>query len=88
MELMSAAESAKQVQEAKPIPDTIPITVLSAGKQSEEWQEQQLLLCDLNRVTKHKVANESWHSIQIHEPDIVIGAIKEMVSKYNPSPVI
>ena len=78
---MSAEESAKQVQAAKPIPDSIPITVLSAGKQSEEWQEQQLLLCDLNRATKHKVANESWHSIQIHEPDVVIRAIKEMVSK-------
>lgn len=81
MELISAEESAKQVQSAKPIPDSIPITVLSAGKQSEEWHEQQLLLCDLNRVTKHKVANKSWHSIQIHEPEIVIRAIKEMVSK-------
>ena len=76
-----APESAKQVQEAKPIPDTIPITVLSAGKQSEEWLEQQLLLCKLNSNTKHILANESWHSIQIHEPKIVISAIKEMISK-------
>ena len=81
MELMSAAESAKQVQMAKPILDSIPITVLSAGKQSEEWQEQQLLLCEHNRATKHKVANESWHSIQIHEPGVVIDAIKEMTRK-------
>jgi pimeloyl-ACP methyl ester carboxylesterase len=86
MELMSAPVSAKQVQEAKPIPDTIPITVLSAGKQSEEWQEQQLLLCNLNSITKHKIANESWHSIRIHEPKIVISAIKEMI--YRPNPVV
>ena len=44
MELMMAPESAKQVQDAEPIPDTIPITVLSAGKQTKEWREQQLLL--------------------------------------------
>ena len=81
MELLSAEESAKQVQAAKPIPDTIPITVLSAGKQPLEWQEQQLLLCELNSVTTHMVVNESWHSIQIHEPDVVIGAIKEMTRK-------
>jgi len=82
--IMQVAEkSAKQVQAAKPISDTIPITVLSAGKQTEEWQEQQLLLRELNSVTTHIVANESWHSIQIHEPDVVISAIKEVVSKVN-----
>ncbi len=81
MELMKAQESAKQVQAAEPIPDTIPITVLSAGKQTEEWREQQLQLAKLNNNTNHMIANESWHSIQIHEPKAVISVIKEMVIK-------
>jgi pimeloyl-ACP methyl ester carboxylesterase len=80
MELMKAPESAKQVQEAKPIPDDIPITVISAGKQTEEWKAQQTMLCNLNNNTKQIIANESWHSIQIHEPTVVIDAIREMAS--------
>lgn len=81
LELMKAPESAKQVQGAEPIPDTIPITVLSAGKQSEEWREQQQRLCELNNNTNHIIANESWHSIQIHDPTTVISVVKEMVLK-------
>jgi hypothetical protein len=78
-ELDNTEMSVKQLKLLPPIPDQTPITVLSAGKQTEQWKAQQAALRTLNKNTKQIVIEDSWHSIQIHKPEEVIHIIKEMI---------
>lgn len=81
LELLFAEESARKVIAAGKIPDKIPITIISAGKQSEEWHEQQKSLTELNKNTKQIISENSWHAVQIYDPNTVITAINEMLQK-------
>ena len=80
-ELLSSEQSAKQVVASNTIPDYISITIISAGRQTEEWKQQQSMLLMLNKNTKQLIAKDSWHSIQLYNPEIVISAINQAIVK-------
>lgn len=80
-EMLSAEESARQLAMSAPLNPELPITVISAGKQEEEWKRGQERLAQLTSKTRHIIAEDSWHAIQIHRPDIVISAIKDMMTR-------
>jgi pimeloyl-ACP methyl ester carboxylesterase len=66
----------------------IPLRVLSRGKpqagfteESEKvWQQLQIELASLSSNGKRIVAENSDHFIQLNQPDLVIGAIQEVLS--------
>ncbi|RJE88471.1 alpha/beta hydrolase [Paenibacillus sp. 1011MAR3C5] len=78
-EFLHMEQSAMQLKEAPPVYSGMPVLVLTAGKQSEEWkQDQQPLLFLSNRV-KHTIVEDSWHSIQIYRPEAVTEAALELL---------
>ncbi|OMD46617.1 alpha/beta hydrolase [Paenibacillus borealis] len=79
-EMLFAEESARQLSISPPLSLELPITVLSAGMQNDEWKRGQERLSQLTPKTKHILVENSWHSIQIHRPDMVIAAIKDMMT--------
>jgi pimeloyl-ACP methyl ester carboxylesterase len=78
LELLNATESARQIQNNK-LKHDLPILILSAGKQDEYWKKQQVNLKDLSNETKQIIVEDSWHAIQIHKPEEVISAIREII---------
>ncbi|MCM3785379.1 alpha/beta hydrolase [Neobacillus mesonae] len=72
LELRFATESAIQMVNAPPLRPSMPVIVLTAGKQSEEWKESQKALFELTNCTIPLTVQESYHSIQIHQPEAVI----------------
>ncbi|WP_232231490.1 alpha/beta fold hydrolase [Paenibacillus sp. HW567] len=80
-ELLDAEESALQLRATASLREDLPITVLSAGKQDAEWKQGQAKLADVSPAVKQVIAEDSWHSIQIHRPDIVIAAVKELITE-------
>ncbi|WP_139993236.1 alpha/beta fold hydrolase [Paenibacillus paridis] len=78
-ELLALAESGRQLKDARPLSQDLPVVVLSAGLQNEEWLQDQQKLLHLTRRTKQIIVECSWHSIHIHEPAAVIDAIKNLL---------
>jgi pimeloyl-ACP methyl ester carboxylesterase len=79
LELKSTLESGRQLQRANQLPSQLPVIILTAGKQDEDWKEQQNLMLGLTNNSKQIVVEDSWHAIQIHKPEIIIKSIREMV---------
>jgi len=77
-------ESAKMVAEHRDALKNIPITVLSAtnhqlGPEVENvWRSLQDDLASLSNNSRHYFV-DSGHYIQLEKPQVVIGAIKEMI---------
>ncbi|MBH5318880.1 alpha/beta hydrolase [Paenibacillus sp. GSMTC-2017] len=75
-EMLCTEMSAEQLVAAPPLPNHMPVIVMSAGKQDEEWKKGQEKLLDITGKVTHINVEDSWHSIQVHRPDTVIAAIK------------
>lgn len=71
--------SANQLKSAQPLKHDLQVIVLSAGRQSEEWKKDQEKLLHLTEKTTQIVVEESWHSIQIYQPQAVIDAVKRIL---------
>jgi pimeloyl-ACP methyl ester carboxylesterase len=80
-ELLSTAESSLELKAAKPLRQDLPVIVLSAGNQNEEWLRDQRKLVHLTRNTKQVIVEDSWHSIPIHKPEAVINAIIRLLDE-------
>ncbi len=78
-ELLASDKSARELQAAPPLRKDLPVIVLSAGQRDEEWRQSQEQLANLTAQTRHIMAADSPHSIQIHRPELVIAAIKELL---------
>jgi len=78
-ECLAAEASARELIEARPLRQELPVMVLSAGRQDEEWKASQRRLIGLTSQTKQVIVRDSWHSIQIHKPDAVIDAVKALL---------
>lgn len=78
-EFLHMERSALQLEEAPPIHSGTPVLVLTAGKQSEEWKQDQQALLFLSDRVKHTIVEDSWHSIQIYQPEAVTEAILELL---------
>jgi pimeloyl-ACP methyl ester carboxylesterase len=75
LEFLCTIKSAEQLHQSQPLRSDIPILVLTAGKQSEEWKHGQKELLILSKKTQHIIVEDSWHSIQIHNPQVVINSV-------------
>ncbi|MDO7905229.1 alpha/beta hydrolase [Paenibacillus sp. JX-17] len=78
-EQLCAEASALQLQQAQPLPRELPVMVLTAGLQSEEWKEDQHALLELTDRTEQWLVEDSRHSIQIDRPQTVMQAIKRLL---------
>lgn len=75
LEFLCTIKSAEQLHQSQPLRSDIPIVVLTAGKQSEAWKHGQKELLILSKKTQHIIVEDSWHSIQIHNPQVVINSV-------------
>jgi pimeloyl-ACP methyl ester carboxylesterase len=78
-ELLDAHESALQLASAEPLRQDLPVIVLSAGRRDENWKKGQAQMLKLTRRNKQIIVEDSWHSIQIHRPEVVIDAIRSLM---------
>jgi len=79
LELLGTTESAIELKQASGLPDDMAVIVLSAGKQTEEWKKSQNDLLNLTKQTKQIWVNDSWHAIQVYQPDAVVSAVKSLL---------
>ncbi|MFD0590134.1 alpha/beta fold hydrolase [Paenibacillus sp. GCM10027627] len=79
-EFLNAEESANELLAAEPLPSEMPVRVLTAGYQSEEWKLDQRKLLQLTERVKQTVVEDSWHSIQIYQPKAVVDAALELMN--------
>lgn len=82
LEFLCAMESAVQLSRSHPLRADMPVTVLTAGRQSEEWKEGQHRLLQLSREASQMTVEDSWHSIHIYKPQAVIDAVVHMLSRF------
>jgi pimeloyl-ACP methyl ester carboxylesterase len=75
LEFLCSTKSADQLHKALPLKSDIPLIVLTAGRQGEEWKEAQKELLNLSEKTQQIIVVDSWHSIQIHNPQVVIDSV-------------
>lgn len=89
-------ESANEVRTLKGFGD-LPLTVISRDPNHEQsadavspqheahWTELQQSLVGLSSVATHVTAEGSGHSIPVERPDVIIEAIRQMVSQFRAS---
>jgi pimeloyl-ACP methyl ester carboxylesterase len=77
--LQAVPEAAARVAEAKPL-GHIPVTVISGSNLTPEQFAEHSAIAESSERGRHLVATESGHWIQLDQPEIVINAIREMVS--------
>jgi len=74
---IEAAETAARGK-AHPL-GNLPLVVVSTANDSAGYSELQSHLLSLSSDTVQRVATRSFHSVEISEPGVVIGAIREVV---------
>jgi len=72
--------SAKQLTNAKPLPQELPVIVISAKNDSEVWNQNQQLLTKLTNNTEH-IQVDTGHSVHLEKPEIVIDSILKLINK-------
>jgi pimeloyl-ACP methyl ester carboxylesterase len=77
-EYLDSAISARQLQESKPLPDDLPVIVLSANNQPEQWKKHQQLLTRLTNNTE-QICVDAGHSIHLEKPEIVAESILKLI---------
>ncbi len=75
LELLHTIKSADQLHRSKSLRSDMPIIVISAGRQNEEWKEGQKELLNLSKKIQHIIVEDSWHSIHIYNPQAVIDSV-------------
>jgi pimeloyl-ACP methyl ester carboxylesterase len=63
----------------------LPLVVISGGDQPAEMMGKHEQLACLSSAGRHIIAAKSGHWIQFDEPDLVIGAIRDVVERARPS---
>jgi hypothetical protein len=92
-EFRGCLESFEQAKRAKGIGDK-PLIVICAGRppldtpgdlvgQFAVWQELQRELLSISRNSRFVVAEESDHVIEVHQPEIIVTAIREVIEAAN-----
>jgi pimeloyl-ACP methyl ester carboxylesterase len=84
-EFRSLLESAEEVRRAPPLPD-VPLIVITAGRPGESealnqlWMQLQKDLLAKAPNARQVMAAESSHYVQFDQPDLIVGAIREIVA--------
>jgi pimeloyl-ACP methyl ester carboxylesterase len=79
--LPASATEAAAIEE----PLVMPVTVLSASNATPEQLAERDHLTSRSPRGRHIIARKSGHWIHLDEPDLVVGAIREMVELSKPS---
>lgn len=82
LEALCTIESALQLIESEPLDSELPVIVLSAGRQTEEWQQSQKKLLQLTAKTRQILVQDSWHSIQLYQPQAVIDSVLSLLKEH------
>jgi pimeloyl-ACP methyl ester carboxylesterase len=87
-EMESLDATRRQIEDAGPFPD-IPVVVITGGRRPPSWLiaepanrdhlDRQRQLVELSPRGRHLIAERSGHFPQISEPDLVIGAIRDLI---------
>jgi pimeloyl-ACP methyl ester carboxylesterase len=81
-EYLDSAISAKQLQDSKPLPEDLPVIVLSANNQTEQWKKHQQHLTRLTNNTE-QICVDTGHSIHLEKPEIVTESILKLIEYTN-----
>jgi len=89
-ELHFLAETAREIEQAGPLPD-VPLTIVSGGRPPPRWTTspqqvrthaaRQRELVALSQRATHVVAAATGHFPQVTDPEIVVGAVREVVAR-------
>ena len=93
-ELISFRRSAAQVRNAGPLPD-VPLVVVSRGQQAwpdtpkgnkleRVWSRLQDDLAERQVHVPHLFAQNSGHYVQLDEPDVVVNAVRSVITSIRP----
>lgn len=74
--------SARELED-RAIPAEIPVTVLSGAQQSAVRLKEHAEIAAHSRQGRHVIAPKSAHWIHLDQPELVAGAVREMVARYN-----
>lgn len=85
-QLEALPESAAQVAGAKANLEDKPIIVISAGDTPPRRLAEHLSLVAMSSRGRHLVASSSGHWIQLEQPDLVTGAILEVIADLGRPP--
>ena len=77
----SSAEAA-----ALPVPESIPVTILSAAGSTAEQLAEREALAGRSVRGRHTAALNSGHWIHLDQPELVAEAIREMVARARLQP--
>ena len=78
-------EAAAFMNALKALPD-VPLAVISSGELPPDQMEEQRRLATLSSSGRHIVAERSGHWVQFDEPDLVVGAIREVLASATQRP--
>jgi pimeloyl-ACP methyl ester carboxylesterase len=59
----------------------MPLSIVSTGNQAPGYKELQDTLLALSRKSRQAMADRSFHSVEIDQPEVVIGAIRGVVEQ-------
>ena len=59
----------------------LPLAVVSTGNQSRGYERLQDQLLALSRRSIHMIAERSFHSVEIDQPEVVVAAIRQIVER-------
>ena len=79
-EYLGAFEREASAMAAVVPPPEIPVTVISGGDQSAEVIAAQRALASAARRGRHLVAGRSHHWVQFDEPELIVAAVRDLVS--------
>lgn len=79
-EYRDSSISAKQLIKSKSLREDVPIIVLSAENNAEQWKQQQMLLSQLTTKTEH-IQTKTGHSIHLENPRIVMDCITKLIKE-------
>jgi pimeloyl-ACP methyl ester carboxylesterase len=63
---------------------SIPVTVITAGREDPDWVQMQDELAALSSDGRHVFAEGSSHYVQRDDPELVLRAIRDMVRRLRP----
>jgi len=66
----------------------LPLVVVSTGNQARGYKELQMGLLALSRSSRQMMADRSFHSVEIDQPEVAIGAIQEVVAVVRKSTAV
>ncbi|SHG18374.1 alpha/beta hydrolase [Ornithinibacillus halophilus] len=80
-EFLNSETSARQVADAKPLPNDLPVTVISSNNPDPIWREHQQLLCGLSSNTDF-IQTDHGHSIHLENPTLITEIINKKVHQF------